>query len=46
MQQNVSGKGAIHQTMQLIAGRTEQEYNQRKNRKGALGKGQKSADKI
>jgi len=30
------GKDAIPQTMQLIAGRTGQEYNQRKNRKGAF----------
>src|SRR3989304_7544467 len=29
------GEGVIPQTMQLIAGRTGQEYNQRKDRKGA-----------
>ena len=29
------GKGEIAQSMQLIAGRTAQEYNQRKGRKGA-----------
>jgi len=29
------GKGEIAQSMQLIAGRTAQEYNQRKRRKGA-----------
>jgi len=31
------GEEVIPQTMQLIAGRTGQEYNQRKNRKGAFG---------
>ena len=30
-----NGKGEIAKSMQLIAGRTAQEYNQRKNRKGA-----------
>ena len=30
------GKGEIAQCMQLIAGRTGQEYNQRKGRKGAF----------
>jgi putative transposase len=30
------GKEVIPQTMQLVAGRTGQEYNQRKNRKGAF----------
>ncbi len=30
------GKGEIANSMQLIAGRTAQEYNQRKNRKGAF----------
>ena len=30
------GRDAIPQTMQLVAGRTGQEYNQRKNRKGAF----------
>jgi len=30
------GEEVIPQTMQLIAGRTGQEYNQRKNRKGAF----------
>ena len=29
------GEGEIAQSMQLIAGRTAQEYNQRKGRKGA-----------
>jgi putative transposase len=36
----VSGEidhGAIPRSLQLIAGRTGQEYNQRKNRKGAFG---------
>jgi len=31
-----SGKDAIPKSMQLIAGRTAQEYNRRKNRKGAF----------
>jgi len=30
------GEGVIPQTMQLVAGRAGQEYNQRKNRKGAF----------
>jgi hypothetical protein len=32
------GKDAIPQTMQLIVGRTGQEYNQRKNQRRASGK--------
>ena len=32
------GRGDIATSMQLIAGRTEQEYNQRKNAKGHSGK--------
>ncbi len=32
------GKGAISQIMQLIVGRTGQEYNQRKNQRRASGK--------
>lgn len=31
-----TGKGVIPQSMQLVAGRTGQEYNQRKNRNGAF----------
>ena len=31
-----TGQGEIAQSMQLVAGRTAQEYNQRKNRKGAF----------
>jgi hypothetical protein len=33
---DTQGRDAIPQTMQLVAGRTGQEYNQRKNRKGAF----------
>ena len=35
---DVKGEEVIPKTMQLIAGRTGQEYNQRKGRKGAFGK--------
>ena len=31
-----TGKGVISQSLQLVAGRTGQEYNNRKNRKGAF----------
>ena len=31
-------EGVIAKSIQLIAGKTAQEYNQRKNRKGAFGK--------
>jgi putative transposase len=33
---DAKGRDAIPRTMQLVAGRTGQEYNQRKNRKGAF----------
>ena len=33
---DTKGRDAIPQTIQLVAGRTGQEYNQRKNRKGAF----------
>jgi putative transposase len=33
---DVRGRDAIPRTMQLVAGRTGQEYNQRKKRKGAF----------
>jgi putative transposase len=33
---NAKGRDAIPRTMHLVAGRTGQEYNQRKKRKGAF----------
>jgi putative transposase len=33
---DMEGRGAISQTMQLVAGRTGQEFNQKKRRKGAF----------
>jgi REP element-mobilizing transposase RayT len=36
-----TGPEVIAQSMQLIAGHTAQEYNQRKNRQGAFWRGQK-----
>ena len=40
------GEEVIPQTMQLIAGRTGQEYNQRKNRKGAFGEDRYQATAV
>jgi REP element-mobilizing transposase RayT len=41
-----SGRGEMRRSMQLIAGRTAQEYNQRKSRKGAFWEGRYFATAV